>query len=99
MAACYAPRSGQSDWMPILEDLALGAPGWHSEPGPGALLLGGSLRVPLLMRRVAALTARLPLAGVVKPALSHAAAPDPAAWLCFLSRSASAMNRMPKTIE
>src|SRR6266487_2816949 len=27
----------------------------------------------------------------------HAAAGDPAAWLCFLSRSASATNRMPKT--
>jgi hypothetical protein len=29
----------------------------------------------------------------------HAAAGDPAGWLCFLSRSASAMNRMPKMIE
>jgi len=29
----------------------------------------------------------------------YAAVGEGAAWLCFLSRSASATNRMPKTIE
>jgi hypothetical protein len=33
------------------------------------------------------------------PSLHHAAAADPTAWPYFLSRSASAMNRMPKTME
>jgi hypothetical protein len=33
------------------------------------------------------------------PSLCHAAAAGPTAWSYFLSRSASAMNRMPKTIE